>query len=82
MKFIWDEEKRLATQAKHGLDFADLENDFSWDRFLAFATKLDASAIVSSVKCSIGSSSLPLSHRSGPRLYQASVCALPVQRKK
>ena len=29
MDFIWDPEKRLANQKKHGLDFADAERVFS-----------------------------------------------------
>ncbi|WP_316184764.1 BrnT family toxin [Bradyrhizobium sp. SZCCHNRI1003] len=28
MKIVWDEPKRLANLAKHGLDFADLTVDF------------------------------------------------------
>ncbi len=28
MKIVWDEPKRLANLAKHGLDFADLNSDF------------------------------------------------------
>ena len=28
MKIVWDEPKRLANLAKHGLDFADLDEEF------------------------------------------------------
>lgn len=28
MKIVWDEPKRLANLDKHGLDFADLDEDF------------------------------------------------------
>jgi uncharacterized DUF497 family protein len=28
MRIVWDEPKRLANLAKHGLDFADLDTDF------------------------------------------------------
>ncbi|CAN7691804.1 BrnT family toxin [Mesorhizobium sp. LjNodule214] len=28
MKIVWDEPKRLANIGKHGLDFADLDEDF------------------------------------------------------
>lgn len=31
----WDEPKRLANIAKHGLDFARFQAAFSWDCFLA-----------------------------------------------
>jgi len=30
MHFVWDEPKRLSNNAKHGLDFADVENGFDW----------------------------------------------------
>jgi len=30
MRFVWDEPKRLSNLAKHGLDFADVENGFDW----------------------------------------------------
>ena len=28
MRIVWDEPKRLANLARHGLDFADLDTDF------------------------------------------------------
>ena len=28
MRIVWDEPKRLANLAKHGMDFADLDNEF------------------------------------------------------
>ncbi len=31
MKLIWDETKRLANLAKHGLDFAEFEAAFDFD---------------------------------------------------
>ena len=31
---VWDEPKRLANIAKHGLDFGDLQEGFDWDSFL------------------------------------------------
>ena len=30
MRFVWDEPKRLSNQAKHELDFADIEIGFDW----------------------------------------------------
>jgi uncharacterized DUF497 family protein len=30
MLIVWDEPKRLSNLAKHGLDFADVENGFDW----------------------------------------------------
>jgi hypothetical protein len=30
MKVVWDESKRLANLAKHGLDFASVEEKFHW----------------------------------------------------
>jgi uncharacterized protein len=30
MRFLWDERKRLSNNAKHALDFADVENGFDW----------------------------------------------------
>jgi uncharacterized DUF497 family protein len=39
VKFTWDEPKRLANLAKHGLDFADFEEAFSFDRFAALAAR-------------------------------------------
>ena len=35
----WDEPKRLANIAKHGLDFAQFQEGFSWDCFLAGAVR-------------------------------------------
>ncbi|WP_426442069.1 BrnT family toxin [Bradyrhizobium genosp. P] len=37
MKIIWDEPKRLANLAKHGMDFADLNEAF-FDTALVLAT--------------------------------------------
>lgn len=37
MKIIWDERKRLANLAKHGMDFADLNETF-FDTALVLAT--------------------------------------------
>ena len=37
MKIIWDEPKRLANLAKHGMDFADLNETF-FDTALVLAT--------------------------------------------
>ncbi|MGR3435873.1 MAG: BrnT family toxin [Shimia sp.] len=31
MRYEWDAEKRAANPAKHGLDFADVEERFDWD---------------------------------------------------
>jgi uncharacterized DUF497 family protein len=39
MKIVWDEPKRLANLDKHGLDFADFEECFSWDDFLVFPVR-------------------------------------------
>ena len=39
---IWDEPKRLANLAKHGLDFADFDAGFSFDRFAALPSKPSA----------------------------------------
>ncbi len=35
MIIVWDEPKRLANLDKHGLDFAEFDAGFSFDRFLA-----------------------------------------------
>ncbi|MCJ2014679.1 BrnT family toxin [Methylobacterium sp. J-076] len=39
MRFTYDEPKRQANIAKHGLDFAEFEDAFSFDRFLSRPTK-------------------------------------------
>jgi uncharacterized DUF497 family protein len=39
MRFTWDEQKHIANLVKHGLDFADFEPGFSWDRFLVTNAK-------------------------------------------
>jgi uncharacterized protein len=39
MKIVWDEPKRLANLAKHGLDFADLDADFFSEAVLAPSAK-------------------------------------------
>lgn len=39
MRFRYDEPKRQANIAKHGLDFADFEDAFSFDRFLTIPAK-------------------------------------------
>ena len=36
MRIVWDEVKRQANLAKHGLDFADFQDGFSFDRYLPF----------------------------------------------
>ena len=35
MRYEWDEEKRAANLAKHGLDFADVERGFDWHTSIA-----------------------------------------------
>ncbi|KAA6405065.1 BrnT family toxin [Candidatus Tokpelaia sp.] len=37
MRIVWDEPKRLANKAKHGLDFADIW-DFGWENALIAPT--------------------------------------------
>jgi uncharacterized DUF497 family protein len=39
MRIVWDEPKRLANLAKHGLDFADLDADFFSEAVLARSGK-------------------------------------------
>lgn len=39
MKFTYGEPKRQANLAKHGFDFAEFEEAFSFDRFLNLPTK-------------------------------------------
>lgn len=39
MRIVWDEAKREANLVKHGLDFADFEEGFSFDRYLAFPSR-------------------------------------------
>jgi uncharacterized DUF497 family protein len=34
MEIVWDEPKRLANLAKHGLDFADVGEGFDWETAL------------------------------------------------
>jgi uncharacterized DUF497 family protein len=34
MKIVWDEPKRLANLDKHGLDFREFEEGFSWEACL------------------------------------------------
>jgi uncharacterized protein len=56
MRFVWDEPKRLSNLAKHGLDFADIENGFDWanaritpakdDRFKAVGTLNEGTVVV------------------------------------
>ena len=41
MKFVWDEPKRQANLAKHGLDFADI-GDLDWSRAVVVEVKTDA----------------------------------------
>lgn len=56
MRFVWAEPKRLSNLTKHGLDFADIENEFDWtnaritpvkgDRFKAVGSMSDGTVIV------------------------------------
>ena len=56
MHFVWDEPKRQSNLAKHGLDFADVENGFNWanariaptkgDRFKAVGTMSNGTVVV------------------------------------
>ncbi len=39
MKIVWDEPKRLANLDKHGLDFSEFEEGFSWEACLVFPTR-------------------------------------------
>ena len=39
MKIVWDEPKRLANLDKHGLDFRDFEEGFSWEACLVFPSR-------------------------------------------
>nr|WP_137829753.1 BrnT family toxin [Methylobacterium sp. L1A1] len=39
MVFTYDEPKRQANIAKHGFDFAEFEDAFSFDRFLSLPTQ-------------------------------------------
>ena len=39
MRFVWDEPKRLSNLAKHGLDFADVEKGFDFDRAIVLPAK-------------------------------------------
>ena len=39
MRFTYDEPKRQANIAKHGIDLAEFEDSFSFDRFLNIPTK-------------------------------------------
>jgi uncharacterized protein len=39
VQIIWDEPKRLANLAKHGMDFADLDEAFFANAFIAEARK-------------------------------------------
>ena len=39
MILVWDEPKRLANLAKHGLDFADVERQFDWTSALVVTTR-------------------------------------------
>ena len=39
MRFTYDEPKRQANVAKHGFDFAEFEEAFSFDRFLSLPAK-------------------------------------------
>ena len=39
MKIIWDEPKRLSNLAKHGLDFADIEDGFDFDGAIVLPAK-------------------------------------------
>jgi uncharacterized DUF497 family protein len=43
MRFVWGEPKRLSNLAKHGLDFADVENEFDWANARIAPTKGDRS---------------------------------------
>lgn len=38
MKIVWDEHKRLANLAKHGLDFDDID-EFDWENALVLEAK-------------------------------------------
>ncbi|MFG1297395.1 BrnT family toxin [Xanthobacter variabilis] len=55
MKILWDEPKRLANLAKHGLDFADLDMEFfasalvlpaAQGRFKAIGRRADGTLVV------------------------------------
>jgi uncharacterized protein len=39
MKIVWDEPKRLANVDKHGLDFREFEEGFSWEACLVFPSR-------------------------------------------
>ena len=39
MRFVWDKPKRLSNLAKHGLDFADIEEGFDFDRAIVLPAK-------------------------------------------
>ncbi len=39
MKIVWDEPKRLANLDKHGLDFREFEDGFSWEACLVFPAR-------------------------------------------
>jgi hypothetical protein len=55
MRIVWDEPKRLANLAKHGMDFVKLEEEFferatvvpaSDDRFIAIGRHLSSTIVV------------------------------------
>lgn len=61
MKIVWDEPKRLANIAKHGLDFAALTEDFfadalirsaNYGRYLAIG--VDVNGVISVVFATLG----------------------------
>ena len=67
----WDEPKRLANIAKHGLDFAQFQEGFSWDCFLAeavrpsqvryrFLGKLAGFAVVVAIVSPLGSEAISI----------------------
>jgi uncharacterized DUF497 family protein len=81
MKIVWDEPKRLANLAKHGLDFADLGESFFETALLRparderwMAIGLNAAGVVSVVFAILGKEGLSLismrpASRAERRLY-------------
>jgi uncharacterized protein len=39
VKIVWDESKRHINLEKHGLDFAEFERGFSWERFVTIPSR-------------------------------------------
>jgi len=61
MKIVWDHPKRLANIAKHGLDFADLTEDFFADALILSAKSgrynaigMDVNGVISVVFATLG----------------------------